>query len=158
MPRQVRGHGSMSRNRPRAQTHSPSSQGPSRVLLGPPRAISKVTPVILPAPLDETPSERAYRIRCRGANERHEEFWHRNNTLFTSQLSRVKALEDPEALTAFYQKFAIEQQSSHRAYTLWWWKENFILLGLAIRARLSRWSTGSRAVHKESYFDGRDVS
>ncbi|RKP15321.1 hypothetical protein BJ684DRAFT_18338 [Piptocephalis cylindrospora] len=150
-------YGTCGRHARSVQAHSPTSTGPSRTLLGPPRPVSKVRPVVLPAPLDETPSERAYRIRCRKANERHEEFWHGNNALFASQLTNAKALEDPEALTTFYQRFAMNQQTSHREYTLWWWKENFILLGLAIRARLSRWSVGSKATPTETYFDGRDT-
>jgi hypothetical protein len=133
--------------------------------------------------------EKTHRKRWQAAYERHESFWHENNTIFASQLHKAQALskhsaisfsfhpltfnaysyllswtDDPSVMADFYRSFAKERADAHREYTMWWWRENFILLKLSAQVNLHRWmamilgrpTSSSPPSSSSSYFTRRD--
>ncbi|KAJ1983931.1 hypothetical protein H4R33_004568 [Dimargaris cristalligena] len=137
---------------------------PGEIMLSSPLPVSQCRLTKFYQPPDETPAQQAYRELREQAVEFHRDFWHQENGRFeanravykgtqqhTDTATHTSAMGEGAPATAseavdmgpFYQDYLEQAYQRHLKYNRIWWGMNLQMVGLGIRASLSRWFRNS---------------
>ncbi|KAI8051392.1 uncharacterized protein B0P05DRAFT_562562 [Gilbertella persicaria] len=112
-------------------------------MIGTPDPISNLRPVKYYIPTDETEQEKEWRESCQKVDAFNEEFWHKNNTLFTQAKAdyeaelKAKGQEiTAEAMSVFYKDFLDKAYDRQMEYNRAWWRMNIAQLYPGFKAAL----------------------
>lgn len=113
-------------------------------VIGPPDPVSNLRPIIRKRLLHETRLQEELRAFQDQTQAWNQEFWAKHNTDFIKEKqdyiqTQLANFEEKRTLTAdemseFYKKFLDDNWSTHVKYNLEWYRKNFTLLLMALRA------------------------
>lgn len=115
-------------------------------IIGPPDPLSNLRPIMRKRLLHETRMQQELRKYQDQTQAWNQSFWSKHNHRFIKEKqeyvnARLAKCEGKQALTAdemseFYKKFLDDNWSIHVKYNFEWYKKNFTLLLMALRANV----------------------
>ncbi|XP_017769910.1 PREDICTED: APOPT family protein Y39B6A.34, mitochondrial [Nicrophorus vespilloides] len=115
-------------------------------MIGPPDPVSNLRPIVRKICSNETTLQEKLRLMQNETHNWNQTFWADHNTRFIKQKKdyiqkKQEEMNETRALTAdelseFYKEFLDSNWNMHVNYNLQWYKRNFTLMFLALRASL----------------------